>query len=150
MPNFFVKSFASVTLPQLSTAGFEKVENVNVQIIQNTGVISLNTKCYNLSAIVEVLQAISIQNGIDGKVDARPTVHDVMKDLFDSLNIEILMVKVTEQKENAYFSKFILRQGNTILNLDARPSDAIAVALREKAPIYVNETLLKLNGNKVC
>jgi hypothetical protein len=113
-------------------------------------VISLNTKCYNLSATVEPLQAVSIQNGIDGRVEARPNAHDVMKDIFDSLKIEILMVKVTEQKESAYFSKFVLRQGNMILNLDARPSDAIAVALRAKAPIYVNETLLKQYGEYVC
>jgi hypothetical protein len=153
VPNFFVKTFVGVTsatLPQLSTEGFEKIESVNVNIVEDTGVIYLNSKCYNLTAVVEPLQAVSIQNGIDGKVEARPDAHDMMKDIFDSLKIEILMVKVTEQRESAYFSKFVLKQGNTILNLDARPSDAIAVALREKAPIYVNETLLKQNGKYVC
>jgi bifunctional DNase/RNase len=150
MPNFFVKSFVAVTLPQLSTSGFSKVESVNVQIVGDSGVVSLNTKCYNLSAVVEPLQAVSIQNGIDGKVEARPNAHDIMKDIFDGLKVEVLMVKVTEQRESSYFSKFILRQGNTILSLDARPSDAVAVALRVKAPIYVNETLLKQNGRYVC
>ena len=150
MPNFFVKSFVAVALPQLSTSGFAKVESINVNVVDTTGVITLNTRCYNLTAVVEPYQEVSIENGIEGKVDARPNAHDMMKYIFDSLKIEILMVKITEQRENSYFSKFILREGNTILNLDARPSDAIAVALREKAPIYVNETLLKLNGKYVC
>jgi bifunctional DNase/RNase len=60
------------------------------------------------------------------------------------------MVKVTELKGNSFYSKLILRQGNTILSLDARPSDAIAIALRANSSIYVNSTLLREVGKKVC
>ena len=137
-------------LPELSTSGFSKVEKIETATLGSSGAVSLKADCYDLTASVEASQAESIQRGLDKTYVARPNAHDIVADAFKSLGIEVLMVKVTELKENSFYSKLILRQGNTILSLDARPSDAIAIALRLNSSIYVNSTLLKEVGRKIC
>jgi bifunctional DNase/RNase len=150
-PKPFIENLATVSLPELSTAGFTEVK-LSVQIKDDYGVVLLGNDCYVLSAEVEKSQAVSIQNGIDKRVGPRPNTHDLFNDLLKNFNIKVLMIKITKIEDNAYHSQFILRQGNTILNFDARPSDAIAIATRTDylVPIYVNETLLKTVGKKIC
>jgi bifunctional DNase/RNase len=143
-------AFQNIIIPELSTSGFSKVERVETEIFGNTGAISLKTDCYDLTASVEASQAESIQRAIDKTYIARPNAHDIAKEIFESLKIDVIMVKITELKENAFYAKLILRQGNVVLNLDARPSDAIAIALRMNSSIYVNSTLLKEAGKKIC
>lgn len=147
----FVQTLANVALPDLSTAGFIEA-NISVQIADNYGVVSLANNCYVLSSEVERSQAVSIQDGLDKKVGPRPNVHDLFNDLLKTLDIKVLMVKITKIENDAYHSQFILRQGNTILNFDARPSDAIAIGARTDylVPLYVNETLLKTEGRNIC
>jgi len=151
LPNLFVEPLAELTLPELSTAGFTEV-NLSVEIQDNYGTVFLGNDCYVVSADVERSQAVSIQDGIDGKVGPRPNTHDLFNDLLENLDVKIMMIKITHVEDNAYRSNFILRQGNIILNFDARPSDAIAIAARTEylVPIYFNETLLKEVGTKIC
>lgn len=148
-PQPFNQSIATVVLPDLSTAGFTEVA---LAVDINTGTIKLSGNCYQLAATVDEAQALSIQNGIDHAVGPRPNVHDLFNDMIKILDIKILMIKITEIKDNAYHSSLIVRQGNTILKLDARPSDAIAIGTRTDylIPIYINETLLKTVGEKIC
>jgi bifunctional DNase/RNase len=150
-PSPFVETLATISLPELSTAGFTEV-NLSVQVMDDHGIIMLGNSCYFISAEVEKSQAVSIQNGIDRKIGPRPNAHDLFNDLLKNLDIKVLMVKITKIEDNAYHSQFILRQGNTVLNFDARPSDAIAIAARTDylVPIYMNETLLKEVGKKIC
>lgn len=133
----------------LSTDGFVEV---GISVDVENGIAKLSSECYEVSAVVETAQALSIQNGINGIIGPRPNAHDIAKDMMKALDIKILMVKITELKENAFYSKLVVRQGNTILNLDARPSDAIAIAARTDypVPVYFNETLIKEMGKKVC
>jgi bifunctional DNase/RNase len=148
-PQPFNQSMATIILPDLSTTGFTEVA---LTVDVDTGTIKLGGNCYQLTATVENAQALSIQNGIDRVVGPRPNAHDLFNDMIKALNIKILMIKITELKDNAYHSSLIARQGNTILKLDARPSDAIAIATRTDylIPIYINETLLKTVGEKIC
>jgi len=149
-PSALLQQAADITIPDISTSGFAKVDKIVTRIVGDEATLSLRSGCYDLTAGVEPFQSISIQNGIDGKVGARPNAHDIAKDVFSTLKIDVLMVKITERRESAYFSKLVLRQGNTILNFDARPSDAIAIAVRMKADVYINETLLKTEGKNIC
>ena len=143
-------TFQQIILPELSTSGFSKVEKIGTATLGNLGTVSLKADCYELTATVEATQAESIQRGLDKTYVARPNAHDIVADAFNSLGIEVLMVKITELKESSFYSKLILKQGNTVLSLDARPSDAIAIALRTNSTIYINQTLLKEVGKKIC
>lgn len=149
-PDKIISIVQEIALPELSTSGFSKVENVETSVIDNVGSISLRADCYDLTANVEPEQAESIERGIEGTYAPRPNAHDIAASVFETLNIDILMVKITELRNNAYYAKLILRQGNTVFNLDARPSDAIAIALRMNSSIYVNQTLLREMGERIC
>ena len=149
-PSIIFQKAANVAIPDLTTTGFAKVDKISTSITDTDGELALRAGCYELAAGVEPFQSVSIQSGLDGTVGARPNAHDITKDVFSALKIDVLMVKVTDRRENAYFAKIVLRQGNTILNFDARPSDAIAIAVRMKANVYINETLLKTGGKNVC
>jgi hypothetical protein len=60
------------------------------------------------------------------------------------------MAKVVDLRNGTYIGRLIVKQGTTILGLDARPSDATAIAVRANAPIYIREDLLHEYGEKVC
>ena len=150
LPAFFYNSLATVVLPQLSTNGFVKT-TVNASVVdQNTASITLSAECYGLTAAVEPTEAQSVIDGMNNQVGPRPNAHDLVRDVFSALKINVLMVKITQRQDSIYLAKIVLRQGNTILNYDIRPADGIAIAVRTKAPIYMNETLLKTDGTKIC
>lgn len=150
-PYFVVQKLVPLNLPELSTDGYTKVENVDVTAVNDSlALITLNAGCYDLEASVETTQALSIEYALQNITGPRPNAHDLAKDIFNSLNIQVLLVKITNASNQLYHSRIFLRQGNTVLNLDARPSDAIAIALRVNAPIYINTTLLKENGRYIC
>jgi len=148
-PQQINQNLAYLVLPDLSTKGYTEVA---LEVDTDTGTIKLGGGCYQLSATVERSQAESIQNGIDGVVGPRPNSHDLFNDMLKVLEIKILMIKITELNDGAYQSNMIMRHDNTFMNLEARPSDAIAIAARTDyiVPMYVNETLLKEMGEKIC
>lgn len=153
---FFILGFYyfvpnSFFIPDLSTHGFVNVV-VEVEIREGDGLIKFSDDCYQISMIISKDQALSIQNGISGVISYRPNAHDLIKDTLDGLGVKILMVKITELKDNTYFAKLILKKGNLILSLDSRPSDAVAIAARVGylVDIYVKEILLKTVGEKIC
>ncbi|MGC8812229.1 MAG: bifunctional nuclease family protein [Candidatus Aenigmatarchaeota archaeon] len=159
--NSFLSSF--LALPQLSTIGFVP-SSISVELGEEEGIVKLTSNCKRISMIVDKNQAISIGRGMEGILGPRPYTHDLIKDMLKNFGIQVLMVKITEARnetclpeENCswritYISKIFLRQGNLILGLDSRPSDALAIAARTdyEVPIYLNETILKTYGEKVC
>jgi len=149
MPSEISTTIANIYRPEMNTVGYVEVD-IDVENRGDYGFVLISNNCMQIRAVVESAQALSIYNGLNDIVGSRPNTHDLTKDTFETLDIDVVMVKITEVREDAYYSKIILRQGNTILNLDARPSDAVAIALRVNAPIYINETLLNDFGEKVC
>lgn len=135
--------------PDASILGFERVDKVDVAFVDG-GSITLTAGCYKLTAGVEVTQALSIQNALQNRTMERPNAHDLARDVFDTLYIKVLMVKITELRDNAYFARILLRQKNNFLNFDVRPSDGIAIALRMNSPIYINKSLLEQQGKYIC
>lgn len=144
LPNIF-------TLPHLSTEGFTQIALALDELV-TLGKVKMIGNCYELDAVVDAAQAESIANGVNGIVGPRPNIHDLFRDFLKVSNAKILMVKITEVKNDAYFSKLIVQQGNSVFELDARPSDAIAIAARTDydVPLYINETLMKIMGKNIC
>jgi len=80
----------------------------------------------------------------------RPLPHDLIKNILDSLGVFITKVVICSIKDNTYFASVKLKINQTEKEIDARPSDAIALALRASAPIYVTEEVLdKASTEKV-
>ena len=72
----------------------------------------------------------------------RPLPHDLIKNILDSLGVVVTRVVICNIKDNTYFASVRLKINQTEKEIDARPSDAIALALRTSAPIYVTEEVL--------
>jgi bifunctional DNase/RNase len=75
----------------------------------------------------------------------RPLTHDLVNHIFKGLNVTIERVIITELKDSTYYARLILKQENElgckIVEIDARPSDCLALATAQKRPIYVSSTL---------
>jgi bifunctional DNase/RNase len=73
----------------------------------------------------------------------RPLTHDLIALVIEGLKARVTRVVIADLRENTFFATIFVEREADILSIDARPSDSIAVALRAKAPIYVNEKLLQ-------
>jgi len=79
-----------------------------------------------------------------GKVETpRPLTHDLVKNITESLKVKITKIIVTEIQDNTYYALVCLNDGKDETLVDSRPSDAVAVALRVNAPIYVEDTVME-------
>jgi bifunctional DNase/RNase len=125
--------------------------NISVDaILVDRAQVSLRAGCYLIQATTDACVANAIEKGLEGKIDVRPTVYDVISDAFKNLGIRVLAVKIVEMRENTFIGQLIIQQKDKVLALDIRPSDATAIALRTKAPIYINESLAKEVGKYIC
>jgi len=86
-------------------------------------------------------QAIALQ--LEKISPPRPLTHDLIKNLLDSIKAFVTRIVVSDLRENTYFAAISLKTNGTIREVDARPSDAIALALRVQAPIFVEENVMK-------
>ena len=92
---------------------------------------------------IGVLEATSIATVLE-KIDVgRPMTHDLLKTIVNDLGARILRVEIRDLRDNTYYALLHLDQNGTCLQIDSRPSDAIAIALRSGAPIYVLDTVLE-------
>jgi uncharacterized protein len=92
---------------------------------------------------VGIFEANAIALEIEKVAAPRPMTHDLATDLINSLNARLERVVITELKNDTFFASLWLRQGDEPMVIDARPSDAIAMALREDCPIYVAEEVMQ-------
>lgn len=91
---------------------------------------------------IGIPEATSIASAIKQVTMARPLTHDLFYDLLLEVGVTVQRVVITELKESTYFAELVLGQGDRVMVLDSRPSDAIAMALRASAPIYVAQSVL--------
>jgi hypothetical protein len=92
---------------------------------------------------VGIFEANAIAIEIEKVAAPRPMTHDLTRNLIRHLNAQLERVVITELKEDTFMAVLWLRQGNEPLTIDARPSDAIALALRADCPIYVAEHVMQ-------
>ncbi|MCP9470648.1 MAG: bifunctional nuclease family protein [Nitrospira sp.] len=81
----------------------------------------------------------AIRRALDVSVTPRPMSHDLIKNFGDHLGITMTQVVLTDVKNNTYFATVYIQSNGVTRTIDARPSDAIALALRCHAPIYVTQ-----------
>ncbi|MDZ7725073.1 MAG: bifunctional nuclease family protein [candidate division KSB1 bacterium] len=86
-------------------------------------------------------QAIALQ--LENISPPRPLTHDLMRNLLETMDVKIERIVVNDLQENTYYALLGLRHGSEFRDVDARPSDAIALALRTKAPIFVEGKVMQ-------
>ena len=85
----------------------------------------------------------AISDEIEKVAAPRPMTHDLARNIIHNLNAQLDRVVITELKDDTYLAVLRLRQNGEAITIDARPSDAIALALRADCPIYVTEQVLQ-------
>ena len=88
-------------------------------------------------------EATSIGSAIKNLKTGRPLTHDLMQDIFFKVGLELRRVIVNDLKDATYFAEIILSMGDEAFVLDARPSDAIALAVRSECPVFVHERVIE-------
>lgn len=91
-------------------------------------------------------EAVAIAITLEGIKPQRPLTHDLLKLILDSFNARIEKVIVTELKNDTYYAKIYVERDGEIFALDARPSDSVALAMRSKSPIWVNDEIMEKSG----
>jgi bifunctional DNase/RNase len=91
-------------------------------------------------------EALSIQLRLAKRRYARPLTHDLLDVILGELDVEMLRAQVDTLQDNVYIGTVVLRRGKEILEIDARPSDAIALAIGNQVPIYVSRKLVDHAG----
>lgn len=91
---------------------------------------------------IGLLEATAIATELENIQFPRPMTHDLIKNCFDYLAVKVERIEVCDLRNNTYYALIYLRNGEQISSIDARPSDAIAIALRAKAPIFVSEDVI--------
>jgi len=100
----------------------------------------------NLPIWIGLLEATAMATEIEGIKMARPMTHDLLKNILGEVGCSVESVEITELKENTYYASVHLSLGGRRVIIDSRPSDAIAIALRTKSPIYVAKAVLEASS----
>ena len=99
-----------------------------------------------LPIVIDAMQALAIAAGRSGEKTERPLTHDLIASLLQVLNATVERVEITELAGGTYYAMLCVERGGVRFDVDARPSDALAVAVRSDAPIYVAESVLESSG----
>lgn len=102
---------------------------------------------------IGLLEATAIASELENVKFSRPMTHDLMKNLMDQMGVKLAKVEICDLRDNTFFARLYLILPGKEFSMDARPSDAIALALRTQAPIYVEEQVIQKSktvdlGNK--
>ena len=94
-------------------------------------------------------EANAIAMELEGLKPPRPFTHDLIKNILNGFNIKLLKVVVNKIENDTYYATLVLEKDNELFEVDARPSDSIAVALRMKVPIFVEEEVMEKSGTSI-
>ncbi len=92
--------------------------------------------------VIGIFEATSIDRRVRGMPSPRPLTHDLVAAVVEQLGGELQDIYISELKEHTYFAKLRIRKDGELIEIDCRPSDAIALAVTAQIPIYVAEDVL--------
>ena len=121
-----------------------RLSAVRVDLVTHTPVVLLQeTEGQRaLPIFIGAAEASAIAYALDQVAVARPLTHDLFKDVIIALGASVVDVVVTEIRDKTYYAEIHLRLGEQRIDVSARPSDAIALAVRVNVPIYVEDELM--------
>jgi len=99
--------------------------------------------------VIGFFEATSIDRRVKKMNSPRPLTHDLIASVIDSLGAELQDIFINELKDHTYYAKLRIRQSGELVEIDSRPSDAIALAVTASVPIYVSEDVLSEASGEV-
>lgn len=92
--------------------------------------------------VIGFFEATSIDRRVRGLPSPRPLTHDLVNNVIEQMGGELQDIVISELREHTYFAKLRVRMDGELIDIDCRPSDAVALAVTAKVPIYVSEDVL--------
>jgi bifunctional DNase/RNase len=126
-----------------------KIKGLIMDPLTNSPIVILQSMEKNtlLPIWVGIFEANAIALQIERIDTPRPLTHDLIKNILQQLDASVDKIVVTDLQENTFYAVIHLRLNGDRITIDSRPSDAIALALRTDAPIYVTEEVIKNSRN---
>jgi hypothetical protein len=124
------------------------IDSIRVSLMNYQRVVIMKEKLADryLPIWIGPAEADAIAAKLQGVSVPRPLTHDLLRSVIDSLGASVNSVTVTDLKNDTFYSKIILDVDGGQMEVDSRPSDALALAVRVEAPIYVEEAVLDKAG----
>jgi uncharacterized protein len=121
------------------------IYGVSFDMVGKQPIVLLKTQSGNkfLPIWIGSNEATAILMKLQGVETPRPMTHDLLADMVHQVNAEIVRVSVTELRENTFIAVITVRLESGEVEIDARPSDALALAVRVDAPIFVDDTVIE-------
>ena len=121
------------------------IKGLMIDPITNMPIVILKDKEGNriLPIWVGIFEANAIALQIENISTPRPMTHDLLKNVLGDLEANVQKIVVCELKDNTFYAMIYLDRDGKLIAVDSRPSDAIALALRTKSPIYVEESVVE-------
>lgn len=120
------------------------VTGLTIDPVNNSPIVLLREK--DGTRVVPIwigaVEASAIAFEIEGIKLPRPMTHDLLKATVEALGGDVVRVAVVDLRENTYYAMVVVAQGDNLIEVDARPSDAIALALRARAPVLCAESVI--------
>ena len=126
-------------LHEVSIAGLTMDPTSNTPII----ILKLVSGDQAIPIWIGLLEATSIASALQDIKFDRPMTHDLFKNFVNNVKMEVSKVEVCDIQDNTFYAKIYFTSKENSFSIDARPSDAIAIALRFQAPIYVDDKVLE-------
>ena len=135
-------------LREVKIAGFTIDPSSNTPIL----ILQSDNGEHSIPIWIGALEATSIATAIQKINFDRPMTHDLIKNILDKLQINIDKIEINDLDNNTFFAKIFFASKDLKYDIDSRPSDAIAIAIRYNAPIYVDNKVLEqfdINGKEI-
>ncbi len=121
-----------------------KVDKLGIDLLTHDPVVilkDLEGKRF-LPILIGPFEATAIALALEGSQVPRPLSHDLMRTLLETMHGTLEQIVIHDIKDSTFFAKLIVRQNGETHEVDARPSDGIALALRVQAPIFVSDKIV--------
>jgi bifunctional DNase/RNase len=129
-----------------------KVNGLALDMVTNSPVVILAASDSSdrlLPIWIGHYEALAIAMELSGVSSRRPLTHDLLKSVIANMGGKVMKIEVTELKEQTFYAKIHIQMNGSDVEVDARPSDSIALALKAKVPLFVEEELFELKrGDK--
>jgi len=126
-----------------------KVSGLTMDPITNTPIVILKDleEKKAIPIWIGIFEASAIATEIEKITFSRPMTHDLLNEILKALRAEVLRIEIHDLRNNTFFASIQLLTDGNVIVIDARPSDAIAIALRAGAPIFVDTKVIEKSRN---
>jgi len=93
--------------------------------------------------VIGVTEAYAIDRRLKNRQFQRPLTHDLLGNVIEALNGELEKIVINDLQDHTFYAKLVIRQGSELIEVDSRPSDAIALGVAYDVPIYVEDHVLR-------